>query len=379
MAALVQRPTAYEILGVHSSAPAELLSACYWAMARDLQEKRAAEPEIDAALHRLTHAYESVSDPVRRAGYNMSIGYTDEPLTKRALPRRTFFLLRIFSRNRQALDWSVDAHEVLGLHPHAPQASVPIAYRLMRDTYLRLAPGSRRREALLNLLDESYAIVGDPEKRAQLPGVEPVAEHESPARARDDPPVSDLPEPSPPDRAATKVALPVPAPSPPVESSRPPKTPLSVPGGTVGERAGQEDGGGERWAAVAVVVFAVAAAATTAGIVARGVRWVVLAVAAVVVVAAGAVATAVHWAALAVAALTMAAARPVAPYVRSAWRALRRWHNPSVEERQEIRTRRAGEASSRLLTPDEVFLGRLASTVGRSKTERPSSDQTTRR
>ncbi len=372
MAALEQGPTAYEILGVHPSAPSELISACYWTITSDLQGKRAMEPGADSALHRLTRAYESVSDPVRRAGYNLSIAYTDEPLMKRALPRRRFFLLRVFRRNRHALDWSVDPHEVLGLHPRALQASVSIAYRLMQDNYLRLPPESHRRELLLKLLDESYAVLGDPRKRAQLAGVVPAEERDPPAPERDDPPVSDLPEPSQPNVAKAKVALPSPV-SAPVEPPRP-KTPLSIPAGPVAARAGREDHDDAHQAAVAGP--AIAAAST----VARGVRWVIMTVSATSVVVAGGVATGVHWAALTVAALTVAAARFVGRSVRSGWLAARGWLQRLREERRKTRARRSGEAGPQPPTPDEVFLGRLASTVGKSKTEpRRSSDKTTRR
>ncbi len=136
--------TAYELLGVHSSAPGELISACYWAIAGDLQKKRATAPEADAELHLLTRVYESISDSDRRAEYNLSINGAREPLTKRALPRRRFFLLRPFRRNRYSVNWYVDPHEVLGLHPSAPQSVVPTAHRLMREVYMRQPPGSRR-------------------------------------------------------------------------------------------------------------------------------------------------------------------------------------------------------------------------------------------
>ncbi len=411
MAALEQRPTAYEILGVHSSAPSELMNACYWAMARDLQEKRATKPETDVALHQLTIAYESVSDPVRRAGYNLSIGNAEEPLTMRALPRKRFFLLRVFRKEDHTLDWSVGPHEVLGLHPRAPQASVSIAYRLMRETYMRLTPGSRRRETLLKLLDESYEILGDPEKRAQLPGVGSAAERELPAPVRDDPPVNGLPEVLHPDVAEAKVAPPVTAPAleesprppqprvpdgteaagpgpedasarddpsvnglpevlqpdvaeakvaPPVaapapeESPRHPKTQRRVPDGTEAAGDAPEDGVGARQAAVAIVAFA----AVAAGAVARGVLWVVVAVAA----------------------LAVAAVLFVARSLRSGWLATRKRLGSSQEEPRETKASRSREASSQTATSDEIFLGRLASTVGKLKTERrPSSDETTRR
>ncbi|MCI0886376.1 MAG: hypothetical protein J4N92_09345, partial [Chloroflexi bacterium] len=243
MADLSQSPTAYEILGVHSSAPLELISACYWAIAGDLQKKRVAEPEADAELHLLTRVYESISDPDRRAEYNLSVNSAKEPLTKRALPRRRFFLLRPFRRNRYSVKWYVDPHEVLGLHPSAPQSVVPTAYRLMRDVYLRLPPGSRRQETLLDLLDASYAVLGDPQRRAQLHGVRLTEEQESTAPARDAPSVSDLLESTQSDVSEAKVETPVADPAT-EESPRPPETQVRVPDETVatGEDAPARDG-----------------------------------------------------------------------------------------------------------------------------------------
>ena len=403
MADLRQAPTAYEILGVHSSAPAELISACYWAMAGDLQKKRATEPEADAALHLLMRVYESIADPARRAEYDLTLNGANEPLTKRALPRRRFFLLRLFRRNRYALKWYVDPHEVLGLHPSAPQGVVPVAYRVMRETYLRLPPGSRRQEMLLNLLDDSYSVLGDPQRRAQLDGVEQTVEQELPvpsqddlpvgdlressqsdvaeatveppvtdpateesptppetqlrvpdgtvaaeagpedAPARDDgPPVSDLREPSQPDMAEAKVALPITDPTP----REPSRTEPRVPDGPVAAGEGLEDGGAARRAATAIVAFAAVAAIA----VARGVRWTAIAVAALIVVA----------------------ARFVGRSVRSGWlatveRLRRSWDN----WRNKVSVKREAQ--------DEEFLGRLASQVEESETDsRRSSDETTR-
>ncbi len=416
MAGVRQEPTAYEILGVHSSAPTELISACYWAIAGDLQEKRATEPEADAALHLLTRVYESISDPARRAEYNLSINGANEPLVKRALPRRRFLPLRFFRRNRYALNWYVDPHEVLGLHPSAPQGVVPVAYRLMRETYLRLPVGSRRQEMLLRLLEESYEVLGNPQRRAQLdgvgqteerelpapapdppvtdlrepsppdmakaeaaptiadptteesptpPGTEPrvqdgtvaagVEPEDAPARgelpepedapARDDPPASDLREPSQPDMAEAEVAPTIADPAL-EDSPTPPRTQLRVPDGPVAAGAGPEDGGAARRASVVILAFAAAAA----GVVARGIRW----------------------AALAVATLTVAAARFVGPYVRSGWLATRDWLRRSWDKRR-------NEVSAKRVAQDEEFLGRLSSTVEKSKAELRSSDETKRR
>jgi hypothetical protein len=53
----------------------------------------------------------------------------------------------------------------MGLSPNALPVSVHDAYRVMKEQYLRLPPESRRRAELLRMLDESYAVLNDPEKR----------------------------------------------------------------------------------------------------------------------------------------------------------------------------------------------------------------------
>jgi curved DNA-binding protein CbpA len=359
MAVLEQAPTAYDILGVHPSAPTELLSACYWAATSDLQKKRATEPAADAALHRLTRAYELVSDPVRRAGYNLSIAYTGEPLAKRALPRRRSLLRRLFGRDRVGFKWSVDPYEVLGLHPSVHQSAVAIAYRTMRDVYLRLPPGSRNRETLLKLLDESYAILADPQKRAELAGAGAVNGHEPAAPARNDPPGPSQPDP------AEAMAAPSITDPPRAGVPRPPETPSPVhaePGADVASTRARPPA---------------AIAERDAGAAGSGLRRFIGAIAASSVVAARGVASAVRWTALTVAALLVAAARFIGRSVRSGWPAGRGWLRRYREGRRRAGADRSDEATA---TPDEVFLGRLASSVGESKTESGQpSDETTRR
>ncbi len=328
-------------------------------MTSDLRAERASGSEGDAALHRLTRAYELVSDPVRRAGYNLSIAHTGEPLTKRSPPRRKSLLQRIFRRNGAALDWSVDPHEVLGLDHRAPQAVVPVAYQIMRDAYLRLPANSRRRKILLDLLDKSYAVLASPEKRAQLPGTDPAEELEAPVPVPAPAvlPADDLPAPSQPDVVEAKAAPAATvrpaaeAPAPPVArprvADRPPVASTQL---EVSDEA--------RRGPVANGALAVA----------RGVRWVVVALAAAAVVAAGAVATGVHWAVLALAALAVIVAR----YVHSGWLAVREWLGGQTGERPATKTRRSDEAGEGPATADELFLGRLASKVGDS--ERARSD-----
>jgi hypothetical protein len=414
--------TAYELLGVHSSAPGELISACYWAIAGDLQKKRATEPEVDAELHLLTRVYESISDPDRRAEYNLSINGTREPLSKRPLPRRRFILLRLFRRNRYSVNWYVDPHEVLGLHPSAPQSVVPTAYRLMRDVYLRLPPGSRRQETLLDLLDASYAVLGDPQRRAQLPGVRLTEEQESTAPARDDPSVSDLLESTQSDVAEAKVE-PLVADPAIEESPGPPEPQLRVPDETVatGEDAPARDEppvtdlrdstqpetlraevalpitdlreSTQSEAPEAEVAPKIKddpesreAPRTPRGVqdgpVAAGAgredggagRRAASAIVALAAATMGTVARGVRWAALAVAALTVVVARFVGRSVRSGWLASFKWLDRSWTERRKTKETRSREARGSLPSPDEEFLGRLAATVEMSKTKRGGSN-----
>jgi curved DNA-binding protein CbpA len=159
------RPTAYEVLGVHPSAPSDLISACYWEHTRHLREPGDGE-RPNASLHALTRAYELVSDPRGRAAYDVDIGHNETPLVSRHVPRRRSLVSRIV---RRGPTWSVDPHEILGLHPSAPQAVVPEAYRQMRNVYLRVPPGHKR-ATLLTMLEEAYSILKDPARRAQIAG-----------------------------------------------------------------------------------------------------------------------------------------------------------------------------------------------------------------
>jgi hypothetical protein len=163
---MLERPaaavTAYELLGVHPSAPIDLVGAGYWMRVKQIREQDIPEGEKDAALHRLSLAYQQVSNPARRPAYNASIAYSKEPLTLRPLAVKRGFL----GRKRVSLAASgLDPYEVMGLDPTATIELLPEAYRIMRDQYLRAGGASGRREALLALLDEAFAVLSDEEKR----------------------------------------------------------------------------------------------------------------------------------------------------------------------------------------------------------------------
>lgn len=155
--------TAYEILRVQPSAPANLIVACYWDLAKDIRTRH--ESDADIQLHALSRAFEAVSDPERKAAYDAALGIEPKPLIRQPLPRKRFFLARLFRPGAQG--WNMDPHEVLGLQPDALQCSIPEAYRLARNAYLRLPPG-RRRDTLLGMVEDAYAVIGDPERRIRL-------------------------------------------------------------------------------------------------------------------------------------------------------------------------------------------------------------------
>ncbi len=159
-------PTAYEILGVHPSAPIDLISCCYWNLVKELQARRAGDPKMDMVLHHVMKAYAAVGDPLKRPEYDASIGHTEEPLSKRRFKPARRSGLGILSR-KPKLHIEADPYEVMGLHANALPASVKDAYRIMKEQYLRLPAESRRREQLIRMLEESYAVLSDPEKRAQ--------------------------------------------------------------------------------------------------------------------------------------------------------------------------------------------------------------------
>jgi hypothetical protein len=264
----------------------------------------------------------------------------------------------------------------------------------MGEVYLRLPSGSRRQETFLDLLDASYKVLGDPQKRSQLAGVGQTEEQELPPSARDAPPPSDLQESSQSDVAEATIEPPLTDPAA-EESPGRPQTQLSTPDGAVAAGsalevaparddrsvrdlrestqpetpeaevapkitddpapekqpttlradpdgplaagAGRDDGGAERKSAAS-------------GAVVRGVRWVALAVAALVVLV----------------------ARFVGRSVRSGWLAASEWLRQSWEGRR-------SESKEKKAAQDEEFLDRLSSTVEKPEIESPVSDEAKRR
>lgn len=148
-------PNAYEILGVHPTAPGDLISAVYWKAIDEIQAEREAGHPVDQILHLLTRAYSMVSTSEVRAGYNIAIGQSREPISTRRLPRRGLF------RRTDPIDY----YEVLGLHESAPQEVITTAYNIMRMHYLRLDMNKGRRSMVLQAAEQARTTLGNEASR----------------------------------------------------------------------------------------------------------------------------------------------------------------------------------------------------------------------
>jgi hypothetical protein len=163
------RPDAYAVLFVHPTSPTELIASMYWALAGDLQKRRAAGQHVDDELHHLTRAYECVADADSRAAYDASLGFDTQPLTVRPLPPvRRSLRGRLLRRPGQR---PIDLYEVMGVARNVAPEHLQPAYRIMRDQYLRLR-GKRQRQ-LLDTLDKSYETLSSPDARDRYDGRAP--------------------------------------------------------------------------------------------------------------------------------------------------------------------------------------------------------------
>lgn len=154
MAGRGRKPTAYEILGVHSRAPGELVSAAYWLTIDEIQTQREAGQPVDGELHMVTQAYESIATPDARDRYDSSLPDAGPALTER-LSRK---------RGRAA---SMDYYEVMGLHETAPAELVREAYHVMRSVYQRVPMDDRQRIKVVSLLMKARETLANTDKRAR--------------------------------------------------------------------------------------------------------------------------------------------------------------------------------------------------------------------
>jgi hypothetical protein len=199
MAAQPESFDAYEILGVHPSAPIELIGAMYWTSAGDFQRRRLGGENIDAELHALTRAYELVSDADRRARYDELNGTAAEPVITRSIPVPRRSIIDTIRRRRVAAP-NVDYYEILGLTPSATAPRAREAHRIMRDIYLR-APNPQKRTRLVALLDDALAMMLEPERREQYDqgrrkgnrAAIPPATVVAPLAAAQEEPIADMP------------------------------------------------------------------------------------------------------------------------------------------------------------------------------------------
>ena len=164
----------YEVLQVHPAAPLELITGAYWWLINREQQAKNAGYDTEMALHHLTKAYQTLADPTLRRSHDVSLGLP-LPAPFPALPPR----LREPHRRRRSLmarraakpepeDVSVDYYEVLRVHPQAEPPILALARAVVRNHYLRHVRFGEASAELLELLEEAYAVLSDPDARPKV-------------------------------------------------------------------------------------------------------------------------------------------------------------------------------------------------------------------
>ena len=164
----------YEVLQVHPAAPLELITGAYWWLINREQEARSAGRSagrsIEAALHHLTKAYQTLADPTLRRSHDVSLGlpplapFPAVPQRLREPPRRRGLIARR-AADPEPADVSVDYYEVLRVHPQAEPPILALARAVVGNYYLRQVRFGEASAGLLELLEEAYAVLSDPDSR----------------------------------------------------------------------------------------------------------------------------------------------------------------------------------------------------------------------
>ena len=199
----------YEVLQVHPAAPLELITGAYWWLINREQEARSAGRSTEAALHDLTKAYQTLADPTLRRSHDVSLGLPSRapfpavPQRLREPPRHRGLIARR-AADPEPEDVSVDYYEVLRVHPQAEPPILALARGVVGNYYLRQVRFGEASAGLLELLDEAYTVLSDPDGRPKSdaakegqgdPGMWPLsqpspqAEEASPDRRSVTPPV----------------------------------------------------------------------------------------------------------------------------------------------------------------------------------------------
>jgi len=161
----------YEVLQVHPAAPLELITGAYWWLINRQQEARSADYATDVSLHHLTKAYQTLADPTLRRSHDASLGlpppapFPAVPQRLREPPRRRRSLIARRAPDPEPEDVSVDYYEVLRVHPQAEPPILALARAVIRDNYLRQVRFGEASAGLLELLEEAYAALSDPDGR----------------------------------------------------------------------------------------------------------------------------------------------------------------------------------------------------------------------
>jgi len=160
----------YEVLQVHPAAPLELITGAYWWLINREQAARSAGYATEVALHHLTRAYQTLADPTLRRSHDVSLGlpppapFPVVPQRLREPPRRRGLIARR-AADPEPGDVSVDYYEVLRVHPQAEPPILALARAVVGNYYLRQVRFGEASAGLLELLEEAYAVLSDPDGR----------------------------------------------------------------------------------------------------------------------------------------------------------------------------------------------------------------------
>jgi len=141
----------YTVLQVSRGADQEVIAAAYKKLAQQYHPDVSDAPDATAVMRELMEAYETLSDPQRRAEYDerLDAGTTSEPQPG---PREA--------------DTTADYYAVLGLAPGADTAAVEAAYDALS---LELQPNVNEPPSdpqRLRELDEAFDVLDHPARRA---------------------------------------------------------------------------------------------------------------------------------------------------------------------------------------------------------------------
>ena len=185
-----KQPTAYTLLQVHPAAPAELISAAYWRLMGRAKVSGGEKGPEGSTVRRLNQAYNTLSDPKKRAAYDRTLNIP--PSLPTAVAPADGHSDTESNGQSDASNGAAapDYYELLRIDPAAETGVIEGAYEVMRSRYQALIETGEAAPGVLDLLQRAFQTMRDPERRriydaGRVPTSPPPAtEPASPARVK---------------------------------------------------------------------------------------------------------------------------------------------------------------------------------------------------